>query len=127
MGETSGVKKTSVNRIQAKETIGDLVEKYSAENLDLTSNKMFVNSFIIRSDYELRKKNSTRVDRFFSVQHTKTRSNIPNDHRIYQTDVKYSKWPLNIPKISVPRLSKFGSLVCKNVHIPCGKPEFDSF
>jgi hypothetical protein len=33
------------------------------------------------------------VARFFSVQHTKTGKNIPNDHKIYQKAIKYTIWP----------------------------------
>jgi hypothetical protein len=36
------------------------------------------------------------VARFFLVQLTKTRKNIPNDHKTYQTATKYAKWPQNM-------------------------------
>jgi hypothetical protein len=38
-----------------------------------------------------------RVAIFTLTQHTKTVKNIPNDHKIYQTAIKYIKWPENIP------------------------------
>jgi hypothetical protein len=31
-----------------------------------------------------------RVARFFSVKHTKTSNNIPNNHKIYQFAIKYT-------------------------------------
>jgi hypothetical protein len=34
-----------------------------------------------------------RVARFFSVQHTKTVINIPNDSELYGMTTKYTKWP----------------------------------
>jgi hypothetical protein len=41
------------------------------------------------------------------VQHTKTEKHVPNDTKIYQIAVKYTKWPQNIPKtLSIPRPSK---------------------
>jgi hypothetical protein len=36
---------------------------------------------------------ASRVARFFLVQHTKTGKNIPNDYKIDQMTVKYTKWP----------------------------------
>jgi hypothetical protein len=35
---------------------------------------------------------SSRVARFFLVQHTKTGKNVPNYHKIYQMSIKYTKW-----------------------------------
>jgi hypothetical protein len=52
------------------------------------------------------------VARLFLVQHTKTgentkrEQNIPNGRNIYQMDLQYSKWPQNIPTLSIPRPSK---------------------
>jgi hypothetical protein len=40
----------------------------------------------------LRQKLALRVARFFSVQHTKTGENEPNN---YKTATKYNIWPLN--------------------------------
>jgi hypothetical protein len=37
----------------------------------------------------------TRVARFFWSKHTK---NIPNDYKLYQKAVNYTKCPQNIPK-----------------------------
>jgi hypothetical protein len=33
-------------------------------------------------------------------------TNLPNDHKIYQTAVIYSKWPKNIPTFSISSPSK---------------------
>jgi hypothetical protein len=38
-----------------------------------------------------------RVARFFLAQHTKTGNHVPNDHKMYQMAIKYSKWSQNIP------------------------------
>jgi hypothetical protein len=38
-----------------------------------------------------------RVTRFFLVQHTKTGKNIPNNHKLFQIDTKYTKWPQKKP------------------------------
>jgi hypothetical protein len=38
-----------------------------------------------------------RVARFFLVQNTKTRKNIPNYHGLYQMSIKYNKRPFNGP------------------------------
>jgi hypothetical protein len=38
-----------------------------------------------------------RAARFFLVQLTKAVKNIPNDHKMYQMDIRYTKWLLNIP------------------------------
>jgi hypothetical protein len=35
--------------------------------------------------------------RFFMVKHAKTGENIPNDYKLYQIAINYSKLPLNIP------------------------------
>jgi hypothetical protein len=35
---------------------------------------------------------SAGVARFFLLQHTKTGKNIPNGHKMYRTDTKYTKW-----------------------------------
>jgi hypothetical protein len=40
---------------------------------------------------------TSRVARFFLVQHTKTGKNIPNNHKIYQLATKYTKWQYNRP------------------------------
>jgi hypothetical protein len=34
-----------------------------------------------------------RVARFFLVQHTKTRKNIPKDHKVFQLAIKFTNWP----------------------------------
>jgi hypothetical protein len=36
-------------------------------------------------------------DRFFLVQTNQIGKNVPNDHKLYQTAITFSKWPLNIP------------------------------
>jgi hypothetical protein len=33
---------------------------------------------------------------FFLAQHTKTRKNIPNDHKMYPMAMKFTNWPQNI-------------------------------
>jgi hypothetical protein len=40
---------------------------------------------------------TSRVARFFLVQNTKRRKNIPNNHKITRVVVKCTKWQLNIP------------------------------
>jgi hypothetical protein len=30
-------------------------------------------------------------------KHTKTGKYVPNDHKLYQTAIKYAKWPKNVP------------------------------
>jgi hypothetical protein len=35
----------------------------------------------------------TRVARFFLVQTCQNDKNIPNDHKLYQTAINYTKWP----------------------------------
>jgi hypothetical protein len=54
-----------------------------------------------------------RVARFFLVQQTKTGKNVPNDQKIHQIAIrftkmaaKFSKWLLTVPTFSIPRLSK---------------------
>jgi hypothetical protein len=37
----------------------------------------------------------TTVARFFVVQYTKKGENIPHDPNIYQSAIKYTKWPEN--------------------------------
>jgi hypothetical protein len=37
----------------------------------------------------------TRVARFFLIQHTKMGKNVPELGKIYQTAIKYAKWPEN--------------------------------
>jgi hypothetical protein len=37
----------------------------------------------------------SRVARFFTVQHTKTGKNKPNDHKMYQRAIKYTIQPYN--------------------------------
>jgi hypothetical protein len=39
----------------------------------------------------------TRVARFFFILTYQIRKTIPNDHKLYQKAIKYTKWPLNIP------------------------------
>jgi hypothetical protein len=34
-----------------------------------------------------------RVSRFFLARDTKTRKNVPNEHKIYQLGIKYPKCP----------------------------------
>jgi hypothetical protein len=34
-----------------------------------------------------------KVERSFSVQHTKTGENMSNDHKMYQMGIKYTIWP----------------------------------
>jgi hypothetical protein len=49
--------------------------------------------------------------------------NLPNDHKIYQMVVKYSKWPQNIPTLSFARSFKiypYGNFGFEN--IPSGNP-----
>jgi hypothetical protein len=46
-------------------------------------------SFVANTFPDLTIPRRTRVARFFLVQHTKTGENIPNDHKIYQIDIKY--------------------------------------
>jgi hypothetical protein len=36
---------------------------------------------------------ASRVARFFSVQTYQSWKNIPNDHKLYQTAINYTKWP----------------------------------
>jgi hypothetical protein len=38
-----------------------------------------------------------RVARFFLVQTYQYGKNIPNDHKLYQTAINYTKGPFNIP------------------------------
>jgi hypothetical protein len=38
-----------------------------------------------------------RVARFFLAQHTKTKKNLPNDHKISQIANTYTKWTENLP------------------------------
>jgi TPR repeat protein len=38
-----------------------------------------------------------RAARFFLVQTYQNGKNIPNDHKLYQTAINYTKWPQNIP------------------------------
>jgi hypothetical protein len=55
---------------------------------------------------------SGRVARFFSLQHTKNWTNIPNNHKIYQmakyvrNSHKIEKWPYKLPTSSIGRPSK---------------------
>jgi hypothetical protein len=42
-------------------------------------------------------KKISRVARFFLVQKYQNGKNVPNDHKLYQTAVNYTKWPKNIP------------------------------
>jgi hypothetical protein len=37
----------------------------------------------------------TRVARFFVVKIYQNGENMPNDHKIYQSAMKYTKWPEN--------------------------------
>jgi hypothetical protein len=34
-----------------------------------------------------------RVARFFSGPNKQKEKNIPNEHKLYQTAIKYTKWP----------------------------------
>jgi hypothetical protein len=46
---------------------------------------------------EFRTEVKIRVARFFLVQIYQIGKNITNDHKLYQTAINYTKWPLNIP------------------------------
>jgi hypothetical protein len=46
---------------------------------------------------KLTKTDSARVAGFFFLYYTKTRKNIPNGHKIYQTAIKYTKRQSYIP------------------------------
>jgi hypothetical protein len=54
---------------------------------------------------------------------TKRTSNIPNGHKMYQTDIKYTKWPLNVSKFFVSRLSYiYPNLSFWSTNLPSGNP-----
>jgi hypothetical protein len=38
--------------------------------------------------------------------HTKAGNNIPNDHKLYQVVIKYTKWLQYIPTFTIPMRSK---------------------
>jgi hypothetical protein len=40
---------------------------------------------------------SSGVARFFLLRTCQNGKNVPNDHTLYQTAIKYTKWPQNIP------------------------------
>jgi hypothetical protein len=71
-----------------------------------------------------------RVARFFLVQICQNGKNVPNDHKLYQKAVNYTKWPQNIPSglkckhifyfKALQILPKLGSLVWKRtIWQPC--------
>jgi hypothetical protein len=59
------------------------------------------------------------------VQHTKTGKIVPNGHKLYQTAIKYTKWPSNVTISSIARPSKhfpkfgvFGLKICHLATLP---------
>jgi DNA gyrase/topoisomerase IV subunit A len=70
-------------------------------------------------------RNEFRVARFFVAQHTKTGTNITNNHKIYQMAAKYIKWPYNnrpnghkidqhLPLQEPPKCTQIGKFGLKN-------------
>jgi hypothetical protein len=65
----------------------------------------------------------TRVARFFLVQTYPNRKNIPNEHKLFQTAMKYTKWSKTIPAFSITRPSKIHpNEDFRHENKPFGKP-----
>jgi hypothetical protein len=64
-----------------------------SRNQNRTSSVKKVAQILMQFSEQLIKVNASpsRVAKFILVQHTKTRKNIPNDHKIHQMITKYTK------------------------------------